>query len=63
MWLKKVVEGLEYKEKGICEEWEVSHRHRVQFLVPKPGFEVERNVFFRGSLRTPIFVGLRPMWG
>ena len=45
-------------DKGICEEWEVSHWHRVQFFVPNPGFEVERNVFFRRSLRSRIYVGL-----
>ena len=31
---------------GFAKKYEVSHRHRVQFVVPIPGFEVERNLFF-----------------
>ena len=41
----------------------------MQLLVPKPGFEVERNVFFRGVIahsnvcRTEADVGLKEKCG
>ena len=54
MWFSR--EWLETKEKGIGQEWEVSHLHSMQFLVPKPGLEVVKIVFVESSA---IFVGLR----
>ena len=48
-------EGLNLEEGDIYEEREFSHRHRVQSLVPKLSFKLERNAFFRWSLCTAIF--------
>ena len=44
--LKKMCGSDGRKQKGIIQQWDVSHRHRVQCLVRKPGFEVEKCVFF-----------------